>query len=88
MGAGIPSAPADGSDPYRLVVAGAGRRGRGGPAAAPERPGGGRPPTAEPPPAADDDVLLRLRDLADPLRTGILTDEESTAAKQAVLKQL
>ncbi|MFF8290482.1 DUF4429 domain-containing protein [Streptomyces sp. NPDC016309] len=46
-------------------------------------------PAAEPTAAADHDVLLRrLRELGDLHRTGVLTEEEFTAAKQAVLKQL
>ncbi|MFI9624841.1 DUF4429 domain-containing protein [Streptomyces sp. NPDC052042] len=41
------------------------------------------------PPADDHDVLLRrLRDLGELHRTGVLTDDEFTAAKQAVLKRL
>lgn len=46
-------------------------------------------PPPGPPAAEDHDVLLRrLRELGELHRTGILTDEEFTAAKQAVLKRL
>ncbi|MFC8916314.1 DUF4429 domain-containing protein [Streptomyces sp. NPDC047821] len=49
----------------------------------------GAPPAPEPAPAADHDVLLRrLRELGELHRTGVLTDDEFAAAKQAVLKQL
>ncbi|MER5357523.1 DUF4429 domain-containing protein [Streptomyces sp. NPDC002785] len=42
-----------------------------------------------PPPADDHDVLLRrLRELGELRQAGILTDDEFTAAKQAVLKRL
>ncbi|MFF4097780.1 DUF4429 domain-containing protein [Streptomyces sp. NPDC001834] len=42
-----------------------------------------------PPPADDHDVLLRrLRELGELHRAGVLTDDEFTAAKQAVLKRL
>ncbi|MER5882658.1 DUF4429 domain-containing protein [Streptomyces sp. NPDC001941] len=47
------------------------------------------PPAAALPPAADHDVLLRrLRELGELHQAGVLTDDEFTAAKQAVLKQL
>ncbi|MFE7843049.1 DUF4429 domain-containing protein [Streptomyces sp. NPDC057474] len=50
------------------------------------------PPPAEPDrpaPEADHDALLRrLRELGDLHRSGVLTDEEFTMAKQAVLKRL
>ncbi|MEU0779011.1 SHOCT domain-containing protein, partial [Streptomyces sp. NPDC006135] len=48
---------------------------------------GDSPPVA---PAEDDhDALLRrLRELGELHRTGVLTDDEFTAAKQAVLKRM
>ncbi|MFF8829710.1 DUF4429 domain-containing protein [Streptomyces sp. NPDC015131] len=56
-------------------------------APAPALPAG--PAAVEAAPAADHDVLLRrLRELGELHRSGILTDEEFTTAKQAVLKQL
>ncbi|MER6499914.1 DUF4429 domain-containing protein [Streptomyces sp. NPDC001455] len=47
-------------------------------------------PAPDAPPAADDhDVLLRrLRELGELHRSGVLTEDEFTAAKQAVLKRL
>ena len=46
-------------------------------------------PAPEPPPEADHDALLRrLRELGDLHKSGILTDEEFTLAKQAVLKRM
>ncbi|MFF9346876.1 DUF4429 domain-containing protein [Streptomyces sp. NPDC014734] len=46
-------------------------------------------PGADTPPADDHDVLLRrLRELGELHRTGVLTDDEFSAAKQAVLKRL
>ncbi|MFB7916659.1 DUF4429 domain-containing protein [Streptomyces sp. NPDC056061] len=46
-------------------------------------------PGADAPPADDHDVLLRrLRELGELHRTGVLTDDEFTAAKQAVLRRL
>ncbi|MFF8912056.1 DUF4429 domain-containing protein [Streptomyces sp. NPDC015032] len=48
-----------------------------------------RPAEITPPPADDHDVLLRrLRELGELRQAGILTDEEFTTAKQAVLKRL
>uniref|UniRef100_UPI001EE7D18D SHOCT domain-containing protein n=2 Tax=Streptomyces TaxID=1883 RepID=UPI001EE7D18D len=54
----------------------------------PRAPGPERP--APPGPAEDDhDALLRrLRELGELHRSGILTDEEFTLAKQAVLKRM
>src|SRR5690606_33228643 len=48
------------------------------------------PPPAPPPPAEDDhDALLRrLRELGDLHRSGVLTEEEFTLAKQAILKRM
>ncbi|MGW1410796.1 DUF4429 domain-containing protein [Streptomyces sp. NPDC002403] len=49
------------------------------------------PAAAAPPAAADDDhdvLLRRLRELGELHRSGVLTDDEFTAAKQAVLKRL
>lgn len=44
-------------------------------------------PTPPPPPEADHDALLRrLRELGDLHKSGVLTDEEFTLAKQAVLR--
>ncbi|WP_309061444.1 DUF4429 domain-containing protein [Streptomyces sp.] len=62
-------------------------------------PAGGRPaepvaagvPAAAPAPAAEDDhdaLLRRLRELGELHRSGVLTDEEFTLAKQAVLKRM
>ncbi|MFF2407241.1 DUF4429 domain-containing protein [Streptomyces sp. NPDC058092] len=49
----------------------------------------GAPAEIAPPPADDHDVLLRrLRELGELRQAGILTDDEFTAAKQAVLKRL
>lgn len=46
-------------------------------------------PAPIPAPADDHDVLLRrLRELGELHRAGVLTDDEFTAAKQAVLKRL
>ncbi|MFJ6011741.1 DUF4429 domain-containing protein [Streptomyces sp. NPDC092952] len=48
-------------------------------------------PSAIAPPAGNDDhdaLLRRLRELGDLHRAGVLTDDEFTAAKQAVLKRL
>ncbi|MFC8367162.1 MULTISPECIES: DUF4429 domain-containing protein [unclassified Streptomyces] len=53
------------------------------PAAAP------RPPTAPTPAEDDHDALLRrLRELGELHRSGVLTDEEFTLAKQAILKRM
>jgi hypothetical protein len=47
------------------------------------------PPSPEPPAEADHDALLRrLRELGELHRAGVLTDEEFTLAKQAVLKRM
>jgi hypothetical protein len=47
------------------------------------------PPSDRPAPEEDHDALLRrLRELGDLHRSGVLTDEEFTLAKQAVLKRL
>ena len=81
---GLQEGPADGP----------GRGGRAGPAARTRRPraqaAGPRRRPDRPPPAEDDhDALLRrLRELGDLHRSGVLTDEEFTMAKQAVLKRM
>lgn len=55
------------------------------PATAPEAAA----PAAPAPPGDDHDVLLRrLRELGELHRSGVLTDDEFAAAKQAVLKNL
>ncbi|UUN27026.1 DUF4429 domain-containing protein [Streptomyces sp. FIT100] len=52
-------------------------------------PAGGPPAVAAAPSSDDHDVLLRrLRELGELHRSGILTDEEFTTAKQAVLKRM
>lgn len=57
-----------------------------GPAALPPPPASSAPPV---PPADDHDVLLRrLRELGELHQAGILTDDEFSTAKQAVLKRL
>ncbi|MET7988055.1 MULTISPECIES: DUF4429 domain-containing protein [unclassified Streptomyces] len=49
----------------------------------------GQAPAPEPEPRADHDALLRrLRELGELRKEGVLTDEEFTLAKQAVLKRL
>ncbi|MGW2108236.1 DUF4429 domain-containing protein [Streptomyces sp. NPDC001948] len=62
------------------------------PPAAPAEPAAPAPPTPPAPsaPSGDDhDALLRrLRELGDLHRAGVLTDDEFTTAKQAVLKRL
>jgi hypothetical protein len=53
--------------------------------------GSGRASEATPAPAAEDDhdaLLRRLRELGELHRSGVLTDEEFTMAKQAVLKRM
>ncbi|GGV93373.1 hypothetical protein GCM10015535_56240 [Streptomyces gelaticus] len=61
-----------------------------GPAPASIAPAGIAAPAPAPAPAGDDhDTLLRrLRELGELHRSGVLTDDEFTAAKQAVLKRL
>ncbi|MFH8515148.1 DUF4429 domain-containing protein [Streptomyces gelaticus] len=61
-----------------------------GPAPASIAPAGIAAPAPAPAPADDDhDTLLRrLRELGELHRSGVLTDDEFTAAKQAVLKRL
>ncbi|MEE1774081.1 DUF4429 domain-containing protein [Streptomyces sp. JV185] len=62
-----------------------------GPATAPAPAGIAAPAAAAPPAPADDDhdvLLRRLRELGELHRSGVLTDDEFTAAKQAVLKRL
>ncbi|MEW2527278.1 DUF4429 domain-containing protein [Streptomyces sp. NPDC047071] len=61
------------------------------PAAAPEQLAPATAPALAPAPPAEDDhdaLLRRLRELGELHRSGILTDEEFTAAKQAVLKRM
>jgi hypothetical protein len=58
-----------------------------------ERPGEPEPalPLAAAPAPAEDDhdaLLRRLRELGELHRSGVLTDEEFTLAKQAVLKRM
>ncbi|MEU9317957.1 DUF4429 domain-containing protein [Streptomyces sp. NPDC048295] len=62
-----------------------------GPAPAPAPAGIAAPAAATPPAPADDDhdvLLRRLHELGELHRSGVLTDDEFTAAKQAVLKRL
>ncbi|GHH92759.1 DUF4429 domain-containing protein [Streptomyces capillispiralis] len=62
----------------------------------PREPGTGRPPALAPAPAptptpaedGHDALLRRLRELGELHRSGVLTDEEFTLAKQAVLKRM
>ncbi|QQC89406.1 DUF4429 domain-containing protein [Streptomyces alfalfae] len=59
------------------------------PAAAQDTPPGVAKTLAPAPPADDHDALLRrLRELGELHRSGILTDEEFTTAKQAVLRRM
>ncbi|MFJ7197475.1 MULTISPECIES: DUF4429 domain-containing protein [unclassified Streptomyces] len=63
----------------------------GTPGPAPAPAGIAAPAAATPPASADDDhdvLLRRLRELGELHRSGVLTDDEFTAAKQAVLKRL
>ncbi|MFI9149847.1 DUF4429 domain-containing protein [Streptomyces sp. NPDC053367] len=58
----------------------------------PAAPADDLPSAPPPPPAAPEDdhdaLLRRLRELGDLHRTGVLTDEEFTLAKQAILKRM
>ncbi|MFI9549446.1 DUF4429 domain-containing protein [Streptomyces sp. NPDC052016] len=81
-------------DPLMALVAAAVQARLPHPAAAPEEavrpPEATARPLAAPPPAEDDhDALLRrLRELGELRRDGVLTEEEFTMAKQAVLKRM
>jgi hypothetical protein len=79
-------------DPLMALVAAAVQVRLPHPAAAvQDRPPSGPAPAAapDPGPEADHDALLRrLRELGELHREGVLTDEEFTLAKQAVLKRL
>ncbi|MFJ6832018.1 DUF4429 domain-containing protein [Streptomyces sp. NPDC091209] len=79
-------------DPLMALVAAAVQARLPHPAAAVEdRPAGepALPAAADPGPEADHDALLRrLRELGELRKEGVLTDEEFTLAKQAVLKRL
>jgi hypothetical protein len=79
-------------DPLMALVAAAVQARLPHPAAAVEDRPAGKPASAaapDPGPEADHDALLRrLRELGDLHREGVLTDEEFTLAKQAVLKRL
>ncbi|MBZ9642577.1 DUF4429 domain-containing protein [Streptomyces sp. PSKA30] len=60
-------------------------------AAATDAPAPGATPPAQAAPATEDDhdaLLRRLRELGELHRSGVLTDEEFTLAKQAVLKRM
>ncbi|SDC04573.1 DUF4429 domain-containing protein [Streptomyces prasinopilosus] len=62
-----------------------------GPPALPGTPGTGAAPADVPAPAREDDhdaLLRRLRELGELHRAGVLTDEEFTRAKQAVLNRM
>ncbi|MFF8693556.1 DUF4429 domain-containing protein [Streptomyces sp. NPDC015144] len=75
---GTPAGTGAGTGPDALPKAGPGA-------------GTGAEPAAIAPPAGSDDhdvLLRRLRELGDLHRAGVLTDDEFTAAKQAVLKRL
>ncbi|MER6422399.1 DUF4429 domain-containing protein [Streptomyces sp. NPDC001137] len=73
-------------DPLMALVAAAVQARLPHPSAAPMDVG---PKPLEEPPRDDHDALLRrLRELGELHRTGVLTDEEFTMAKQAVLKRL
>ncbi|MEY7980075.1 SHOCT domain-containing protein, partial [Streptomyces pilosus] len=52
------------------------------------RPAAGGPPAPRPSGDDHDALLRRLRELGELHRSGVLTDEEFTLAKQAVLKHM
>jgi hypothetical protein len=77
-------------DPLMALVAAAVQARLPHPSAPADRPET-EPPAAGPSAAAADDtdvLLRRLRELGELHRTGVLTDEEFTLAKQAVLKRM
>ncbi|MEV5311605.1 MULTISPECIES: DUF4429 domain-containing protein [unclassified Streptomyces] len=78
-------------DPLMALVAAAVQARLPHPSAPDAAPAPPRQPEATPAPAAEDDhdaLLRRLRELGELHRSGVLTDEEFTMAKQAVLKRM
>ncbi|MDX3244294.1 DUF4429 domain-containing protein [Streptomyces sp. ME18-1-4] len=76
-------------DPLMALVAAAVQARLPHPAAAPEDAVPAQRPEPDPLPGSDHDALLRrLRELGELHRDGVLTDEEFTMAKQAVLKRM
>ncbi|MFI5800076.1 DUF4429 domain-containing protein [Streptomyces sp. NPDC051677] len=76
-------------DPLMALIAAAVQARLPHPAAAPEDAVPAQRPEPDPLPGSDHDALLRrLRELGELHRDGVLTDEEFTMAKQAVLKRM